>query len=103
VDVGEALVAYLHNGRPHAGLDRAVFVRERPSLRGLSAKGSPAPWLLRHDAPGWVSSMLTDCATRPRPRSSLAAGGTLIEARELLGHARTDTTRSILRLPFAAR
>jgi site-specific recombinase XerC len=101
VDVGEALVAYLRYGRPGAGLDRAVFVRGRPPLRGLSAKGvsTAVATLARRAGLGVVH------AHRLRHTAAtavLAAGGTLIEARELLGHARTDTTMIYARTDLGA-
>jgi len=37
VDVGERIVAYLHNGRPEAAQDRAVFVRAQAPFRALTS------------------------------------------------------------------
>lgn len=91
VDVGEALVTYLRDARPLKALDRAVFVRDRPPLRGLSRTGisSIVAVLARRAGLGVVH------AHRLRHTAAtevLAGGGSLVEARELLGHARTDTT-----------
>lgn len=90
-DVGEALVTYLRDARPRRALDRAVFVRDRPPLRGLSGAGisSIVAVLARRAGLGVVHAhrLRHTAATQV-----LAGGGSLVEARELLGHARTDTT-----------
>ena len=90
-DVGEALVTYLRDGRPRRAADRAVFVRDRAPLRGLSGAGisSIVAVLARRAGLGVVHAhrLRHTAATQV-----LAGGGSLVEARELLGHARTDTT-----------
>lgn len=92
VDVGDALVDYLRDERPSNGADRAVFLRTRPPIVGLTGKGisSAVAGLAARAGLGVVHAhrLRHTAAT-----SVLAGGGSLIEARELLGHARTDTTR----------
>jgi site-specific recombinase XerD len=90
-DVGEALVTYLRDARRPTALDRAVFVRDRAPRRGLSGKGisNIVAVLARRAGLGVVH------AHRLRHTAAtevLAGGGSVVEARELLGHARTDTT-----------
>jgi len=101
VDVGEALVNYLSSGRPAAPGDRSVFVRARPPLVGLSGNGiSGVVARLAHRA-----GLGTVHAHRLRHTTAtavLAHGGTLVEARELLGHARTDTTMAYARTDLPA-
>jgi integrase/recombinase XerD len=88
-DVGAALVDYLRV-RP-ASIDRAVFLRARPPLTRLTRQG--------------ISDIVARLAVRAglgtvhahRLRHSVAtrvvtAGGSLAEARELLGHSHTDVT-----------
>jgi len=90
-DVGQALVDYLRDGRPARAADRAVFTRLRPPLVGLSSKGISS--VVAHLAAGAGLGTVHAHALRHTAATAvLAAGGSLIEARELLGHARTDTT-----------
>jgi site-specific recombinase XerD len=100
-DVGEALVTYLRGSRPDQALDRAVFVRQRPPLRGLSRAGVSGivAALARRAGLGVVHAhrLRHTAATQV-----LAGGGSLVEARELLGHARTDTTMIYARTDLGA-
>lgn len=90
-DVGQALVAYLRAARPRGAVDRHVFLRHRTPCGGLSSKGvSGVVARLAHRA-----GLGTVHAHRLRHTAAttvVSRGGSLIEARELLGHARTDTT-----------
>ncbi len=57
------------------------------------AAGSPAPAITNHDEYSPPPRCHRGIRTvRRLPVTSLSRGGSLIEARELLGHARTDTT-----------
>lgn len=100
-DVGNALVDYLRSAHPDAVADRAVFVRARPPRRGLTGKGvSGAVARLAYRA-----GLGTVHAHRLRHTAAtavLAHGGSLVEARELLGHARTDTTMIYAKTDLAA-
>jgi integrase/recombinase XerD len=91
VDVGDAIVAYLRDGRPASAQGRAVFVRIKGPHRGL--RGSR------------VSGVVSDAARRAglsgvhahRLRQTAAsevlrAGGSLPEVGQLLGHRRSATT-----------
>lgn len=100
-DVGQVLVDYLRCGRPASATGRAVFLRSRPPFRALTGHGvsSAVARLARRAGLGTVH------AHRLRHTAAtavLAHGGTLIEARELLGHARTDTTLVYARTDIAA-
>jgi integrase/recombinase XerD len=91
VDVGEAIVAYLRDGRPHRTLDGAVFVRMLAPYRALSSDG--------------VSMVVTKAAMRAglgrvgahRLRHTAAsemlrAGAGLPEIGQVLGHRAAATT-----------
>ena len=99
-DVGTALVEYLRDPRPADGT-RCVFLRSRPPRVGLTRQGVSGviAALARRAGVGTVA------AHRLRHRAAtavLAGGGSLIEARELLGHARTDTTMAYARVDLGA-
>jgi site-specific recombinase XerD len=99
-DVGTALVEHLRDPRP-AGGARFVFLRSRPPLIGLTRQGvsGAIAALARRAGLGTVA------AHRLRHWAAtavLAGGGSLIEARELLGHARTDTTMAYARVDLDA-
>ena len=100
-DVGQALVDYLRGGRAATAADRAVFTRLRPPLVALSRQGISN--VIAHLAA--VAGMGTVHAHALRHTAAtavLAAGGSLVEARELLGHARTDTTMVYARTDLVA-
>jgi integrase len=99
-DVGTALVEYLRDPR-RAGGTRFVFLRSRPPLVGLTRQGvsGVVAQLARRAGLGTLA------AHRLRHWAAtavLAGGGSLIEARELLGHARTDTTMAYARVDLNA-
>jgi site-specific recombinase XerD len=94
-DVGQALVDYLR-GRPEDAGDRSVFLRSRPPIIGMSGKGvsSVVAVLARRAGLGTIHAHRLRHTTAT---AVLAGGGSLVEARELLGHARTDTTMTYAR------
>lgn len=100
-DVGQALVDYLRRGRPAAAGDRAVFTRRRPPLVGLSSNGISG--VVAHlAAVAGLGTVHAHALRHTAATAVLAAGGSLIEARELLGHARTDTTMIYARTDLVA-
>jgi integrase/recombinase XerD len=91
VDVGEAIVAYLRDGRPRRTLDGAVFVRMQAPHRGLTGDG--------------VSKVVAAAARRAGlgqihahqlrhtvASEMLRAGVTLPEIGQVLGHQQAATT-----------
>lgn len=89
-DVGQALVAYLRAGRP-GGADRHVFLRTRPPCGGLSGKGVSGV-VARLAQRAGLGTVHAHRLRHTAATTVVARGGSLVEARELLGHARTDTT-----------
>ena len=99
VDVGQALEAWL-GLRPPA-LDRAVFVRMRAPRRMMTTSGISG-----------IIARLSDLAAIDRiyahrlrhtaAMDVLAAGGSLTEAQELLGHAFTVTTMAYAKVDLAS-
>ncbi|WP_199183302.1 tyrosine-type recombinase/integrase [Cryobacterium sp. Y82] len=89
VDVGEALEAWLR-ARPPA-LDRGVFVRMKAPRRMMTPSGISGSIARLSD----LASVDRIYAHRLRHTAAmdvLASGGTLTEAKELLGHVYTVTT-----------
>lgn len=100
-DVGQALADYLRDGRPPGAADRTVFIRLRPPLVGLSSKGISG--VVAHLATeAGLGTVHAHALRHTAATAVLAAGGSLIEARELLGYARTDTTMIYARTDLAA-
>ena len=89
-DVGEALVGYLHGGRPPAPC-RKVFLRLSAPIQGLTV-------------PAVTTVVYRACARADLPRTGahrlrhsaatamLAGGGTLTEVGQVLRHVRLQTT-----------
>jgi site-specific recombinase XerC len=99
VDVGQALEAWLRL-RPPA-LDRAVFVRLRAPRQKMTTSGISGVIARLSDLAG-IDRI---CAHRLRHTAAmdvLAAGGTLTEAKELLGHAFTVTTMAYAKVDLAS-
>src|SRR3954449_12906641 len=99
VDVGQALEVWLRV-RPPA-LDRAVFVRMRAPRQLMTVAGFSG-----------IIARLSDLAAIGQIRAHrlrhtaamdvLAAGGTLTEAKELLGHVYAVTTMTYAKVDLAA-
>jgi integrase/recombinase XerD len=99
-DVGEALVAYLHGGRPRAGC-RKVFLRLNAPVTGLTVSGV-------------TMVVYRACARAGLPRAGahrlrhsaasamLAGGGTLAEVGQVLRHVRLETTAIYAKIDQAA-
>ena len=99
-DAGEALVAYLHGGRPRAGC-RAVFLRLNAPAEGLTGAAVTA-------------AVYRACARAGLPRAGahrlrhsaasamLAGGATLTEVGQVLRHARPGTTAIYAKIDQAA-
>lgn len=89
VDVGRALEAWLRQ-RPPA-LDRAVFVRINAPRRRMTTSGISGV-IARLSGVAGIDPIYAHRLRHTAAMDVLAAGGTLTEAKELLGHAYTVTT-----------
>lgn len=96
VDVGEALVSWL-GARPRDGVDRALFVRVRPPIRELTSAGISDIVRHRAEAAG-LAGVHAHRLRHTAAMNVIAAGGTLVEALELLGHNSVASTRVYARI-----
>lgn len=99
-DVGQALVAWLRV-RPEDAQDRAVFVRLRAPVRRLSSAGISDIIVHLAERAG-LGVMHAHRLRHTAAMNVIAAGGTLTEARELLGHSRADSTHVYARTDLAS-
>jgi len=88
-DAGAALVDYLRV-RP-ASTDRAVFLRARPPLNRLTRQGISGI-VARLAARAGLGTVHAHRLRHTLATQVLTAGGSLAEARELLGHSHADVT-----------
>lgn len=89
-DVGEALVAYLHGGRPRAGC-RTVFLRLNAPVTGLTVSGVTTV-VYRACARAGLPEAGAHRLRHSAATAMLAGGGTLTEVGQVLRHARLQTT-----------
>lgn len=99
VDVGQALEAWLRL-RP-AALDRAVFVRLRPPRQTMTTSGVSGIIARLSDLAG-IDRIYAHRLRHTAAMGVLAAGGSLTEAKELLGHAYTVTTMAYAKVDIAS-
>ena len=99
-DVGQALVAWLRV-RPEDAQDRAVFVRLRAPVRKLTSAGISDIIVHLAERAG-LGVMHAHRLRHTAAMNVIAAGGTLTEARELLGHSRADSTHVYARTDLAS-
>lgn len=99
VDVGQALTAWLRV-RPDA-LDRAVFVRMRAPRRAM-ATSAISGIVARLSGLAGIDPIYAHRLRHTAAMDVLAAGGTLTEAKELLGHVYTATTMTYAKVDLAS-
>lgn len=99
VDVGEALEAWLR-ARPPA-LDRGVFVRLKAPRRMMTPSGVSGSIARLSDLAG-VDRIYAHRLRHTAAMDVLAAGGTLTEAKELLGHVYTVTTMAYAKVDLVS-
>nr|WP_157630849.1 tyrosine-type recombinase/integrase [Kribbella catacumbae] len=99
VDVGQALEAWLRL-RPPA-LDRAVFVRMR-APRQMMAPSAISGIIARLSDRAGTDRIYAHRLRHTAAMAVLAAGGTLTEAKELLGHTYTVTTMAYAKVDLAS-
>lgn len=99
VDVGRALEAWLRL-RPPA-LDRAVFVRMKAPRQMMTTSGTSGVIARLSDLAG-LDPIRAHRLRHTAAMDVLAAGGTLTEAKELLGHVYTVTTMAYAKVDLAS-
>ena len=99
VDVGQALTAWLRL-RP-AALDRAVFVRMR-APRTMMATSAISGIVARLAGVAGIDPIYAHRLRHTAAMDVLAAGGTLTEAKELLGHVHTGTTMAYAKVDLTS-
>lgn len=99
VDVGQALAAWLRL-RP-AALDRAVFVRMR-APRKMMAPSAISGIVARLSGVAGIDPIYAHRLRHTAAMGVLAAGGTLAQAKELLGHVYTVTTMAYAKVDLAS-
>jgi site-specific recombinase XerC len=99
VDVGQALEAWLRL-RPPA-LDRAVFVRTRAPRQMMTTSGISGV-IARLSGLAGIDPIYAHRLRHTAAMDVLAAGGTLTEAKELLGHVYTVTTMTYAKVDLAS-
>jgi integrase len=99
VDVGQALEAWLRL-RPLA-LDRAVFVRTKAPRQMMTVSGISGV-IARLSGLAGIDPIYAHRLRHTAAMDVLAAGGTLTEAKELLGHAYTVTTMTYAKVDLAS-
>jgi integrase/recombinase XerD len=90
VDVGEALAAYLHGGRPRVQC-RTVFLRLSAPITGLTVSGVTAV-VYRACARAGLPAAGAHRLRHSAATAMLAGGGTLAEVGQVLRHVRLETT-----------
>jgi site-specific recombinase XerD len=99
IDVGQALEAWLRL-RPPA-LDRAVFVRLRAPRQMMTTSGISGIIARLSDLAG-IDRIYAHRLRHTAAMNVLAAGGSLTEAKELLGHVYTVTTMAYAKVDLAS-
>jgi integrase len=99
VDVGRALEAWLQL-RPPA-LDRAVFVRMNAPRRAMTTSGISGI-IARLSGLAGIDPIYAHRLRHTAAMGVLASGGSLTEAKELLGHAHTATTMAYAKVDLAS-
>ena len=99
MDVGQALEAWLRR-RPPA-LDRAVFIRIKAPRHRMTTSGISGV-IARVSGLAGIDPIYAHRLRHTAAMEVLAAGGTLTEAKELLGHAYTATTMAYAKVDLAS-
>ena len=99
VDVGQALEAWLRH-RPPA-LDRAVFVRMKAPRQAMTTSGISGV-IARLSGLAGIDPIYAHRLRHTAAMSVLASGGSLTEAKELLGHVHAATTMAYAKVDLAS-
>ena len=99
-DVGAAVVAYLHRGRPHTDC-RAVFLRSNAPLRDLTRRAVTQVVYAACDRAG-VSRVGAHRLRHSLATQLLASGSSLVEIGQVLRHQSISTTAIYARVDHVA-
>lgn len=100
MDVGQALVAWLQ-ARPADAAGRALFVRLRAPICALTSAGI-SDIVKHHAAAAGLGVVHAHRLRHTAAMNVIAAGGSLVEAQELLGHQNATSTRVYARADLAS-
>jgi integrase/recombinase XerD len=100
-DVGEAMVAYLRDGRPATALDRSVFIRIKAPHRGLTAGGVTQAVAAAARRAG-LGTIYAHRLRHSAATAMLAGGGSLAEVGQVLRHRRPHTTAAYIKVNIEA-
>jgi integrase/recombinase XerD len=100
-DVGEAVVAYLRDGRPATALDRSVFIRIKAPHRGLTTGGVTQAVAAAARRAG-LGTIYAHRLRHSAASAMLAGGGSLAEIGQVLRHRRPHTTAAYTKVNIEA-
>jgi|SRR5215468_385002 len=100
-DVGEAVAAYLREGRPPAALDRSVFIRTKAPHRGLTGGGVTQAVAAAARRAG-LGVVYAHRLRHSAATAILAEGGCLTEVGQVLRHRRPLTTAAYTKVDIEA-
>jgi site-specific recombinase XerD len=100
-DVGEAVAAYLRDGRPLATLDRSVFIRIKAPRRGLTGGGVTQAVAAAARRAG-LGVIYAHRLRHSAATAILAEGGCLAEVGQVLRHRRQLTTAAYTKVDIEA-
>ena len=100
-DAGQAMAAYLQDGRPPAALDRSVFIRIKAPHRGLTGGGVTQAVAAAARRAG-LGTIYAHRLRHSAATQMLAEGGSLAEAGQVLRHRRAHTTAAYTKVNIEA-
>jgi site-specific recombinase XerD len=100
-DAGEAVAAWLHDGRPCTALDRAVFTRIMAPHQGLTTGGVTMAVAAAARRAG-LGTIYAHRLRHSAATAMLAQGGSLTEIGQVLRHRRPMTTAIYAKVDIAA-
>ncbi len=96
-DAGEAIAAYLRDGRPAGAVDRSVFIRARAPRCGLTAGGVTQAVAAAAGRAG-LGTIYAHRLRHTAATAMLAGGGSLAEIGQVLRHRRPLTTAAYVKV-----
>jgi integrase/recombinase XerD len=100
-DAGQAIAAYLRDGRPAGAVDRSVFIRARAPRCGLTAGGVTQAVAAAAQRAG-LGTIYAHRLRHTAATAMLAGGGSLAEIGQVLRHRRPLTTAAYVKVNVEA-